>query len=246
MLCLLTWFWFFHMTGVNWLSTDSTVQKCRHGHTVNLRWGEEVFFSNFTQNDIRECKVPKIFPWSPEKICRLWMSHTTLADNKHRAYGLKYCMFMKTQSSVFDTMQSFWGHEYNFRKDLHPCYLGVWITKKWKFRKRFLCGLVYSLINYSISFLYLPLKQLEWAMVGPAQYCLFSALTKFVNLGPETTSFEDYFSKENTWLIFNKMFCWCFILNFISRFPLPSTTPEVCTLCEEEVSFVSSTSPLFI
>lgn len=42
------------------------------------------------------------------------MSHTTLADNKQKAYGLKYCMFMKTQYPVFDTMLSFWEHECNF------------------------------------------------------------------------------------------------------------------------------------
>lgn len=35
------------------------------------------------------------------------MSHTTLADNKHRAYGLKYCMFMNTLSPMFDTIQIF-------------------------------------------------------------------------------------------------------------------------------------------
>lgn len=43
----------------------------------------------------------------------LHVSHT-LADNKQRAYGLKYCMFMKTQYPVFDTMLSFWERECNF------------------------------------------------------------------------------------------------------------------------------------
>lgn len=71
---------------------------------------------------------------------------------------------------------SSWGHECNCRKDLYPCYSGVWITKRWKFRKRFICGLVYSVINYSISFLHFPPKQLEWATVRLVTFSIVSFL----------------------------------------------------------------------
>lgn len=82
--------------------------------------------------------------------------------------------------------------------------------------------------------------------IGPVQYRVFPAVTKFVNLGPETRLLSKAYSqKKALWLIFNKMFCnasfWIF-----SRLPLLRTTPEVCTLCEEEISLVNPTSALFI
>lgn len=113
-------------------------------------------------------------------------------------------------------------------------------------QKRFICELAYSLINYSISFSYLIPKLLEWPLEWPVQYCVFPAVTKFVDLGPETLLPSKIKSqKKALWLIFNKMFCdasfWIF-----SRLPLLPTTPEVCTPCEEEISLVNPTSASLI
>lgn len=133
------------------------------------------------------------------------MSHTSLADNKHRAYGPKYWMFMKTESSVFKTMQSFWGHECSFRTDLHPCYSGVWITNNGNSEKVYLWADLF--LNKLQYFFLISSSKAAGMAIGPVQYCVSPAVTEFVDLGPETLPPSKIKpQKKALWLIFNKMF----------------------------------------
>lgn len=88
----------------------------------------------------------------------------------------------------------------------------------------------------------------SWAC--PVQSCLFPSLTHFFNFQVLKHNLTLRLTLKRKYDYFFDFLITFFLLmphfKLFLDFLFPPITSEVCTLCEEELSFVSPTSPLFI